>query len=326
MASGYFTHKSSEYIEVGDDEAYSGGACECNVRYESTWTSGNTHRMTVWVYGIRTDGYSATLSIHLLVDGQIISSGAHNYPGEGDEYHGPVTFDVITDDYGNLITEVSAGADFYSSSNRETHYGNATSKGVVLDAPTKNVSVNCPDGIVCTVDGTPTSVGKTINISVTITGLQWGDYILSVTGATKQSGISYTVTGDVYISVTGILAKHTISITAGNGINVSVLDGSGYSVGDGATVEHYTYITVTCEANSGYSLGQLTINGEKFDNGSTIQVLSDILIVVVSGVLGIAKIFTGTTFEDFHVFIYNGTEWGMYIPFIYNGSSWTICA
>lgn len=332
MASGYFTDTYSEYIYSG--EVYKGGACTCNVRYESSWVSGNTHAMTVWIYPERKDGdYYTTMSIYVSVGGES-SSGAYNYPT--DEYYGPITFNVDTDDYGNVETLVKVSASFYSSTAKTDNYGNATSDGLVIDPPPKQVNITCPDGMLCSVDnvindetsgGNNIYVGNSVSISVTIVGIQWGDYILSVTGATLQDDMTYVVTGDLYIVVTGILAKHTIYINVDQGMSVEVINGdTGYSVNDGAVLEHYSYITITCQSNPGYVYDELKINGEKYENGATIQVLSDITIVITSVVLGTAHVFTGTYFEKFYVFIYDGSEWGMYIPFVYDGSSWSICA
>lgn len=329
-ATGVFTDLYCYEIYTPTWEEYKGGACSCSVKWVSEWKSGNTHTITITVQGIRTDGSSASLFGHIKVgDNSTTSIGSQNYPGDpaGQETFDPVTYEVETDDYGNLLTPITVTVGFTRNST-EQHYAQMKSTGVVLEKPQKNLTINAPDGIICTVNKSPLYRDDQFVITITVTGSQWSDSpVISVTGATKIEDLTYQVTGDVYIAITGVLAKHTIHVVKSAGIEISIFDEiNGYSYDDGSSVEHYTVLTILCEAKPGYKYGQLTVNDEKHNNGASIQVMSDVSIVAIADVLGLVRIFTGSTFEGFHIFIYNGSSWGMYIPLIYDGASWNICA
>lgn len=328
--TGYFTDIDSFIVDNDSGDEYSGGACSCVVEWESEWLYGNTHSITLTVQGVRTDGYSASLFGHIKVgDNSTESLGTQNYPGKpaGKETFEPVTYDVETDNYGNLITEIVISVGF-SRNSSETHYATATSKNIILEQPQKSINIDTPDGIICTINKSPLYIDDEFVITVTVTGSQWSDSpIISVTGATKIDDLKYKVISDVFIVVTGVLATHTIYISTDVGTTVSVKDETtGAYYGDGANVEHYTNITIKCDAIPGYKFDQLLINGEAYDNGHKHQVVSDVLIVASSNVLGLARIFTGSSFESFYILIFNGSSWDMYIPLIFDGSCWNICA
>lgn len=328
-ASGKFSGVYSYIVRTSTWEEYAGGVCNCVVSWESSWQYGNTHSMTLTVQGQRTDGTSASLWGHITVDGVTTSLGNHNYPGSPayQETFEPITISVETDDYGNLLTEISIEVGFQRSSS-EQHYARVTSSGVVLEKPQKSVSIDCPEGIVCTINKSPLYVDDQFVITVTVTGLQWSDSpIISVTGATKVKDLTYKATGDVYIVITGVLAQHSIHITKDAGMNVTVKDAStGYMYGDGSVVDHYTVIKVECSPKPGYKFNRLTINGAKQNSGVSVEVTSDVNIIAISNALGMARIHTGTKFEPFHIFIFDGASWNMYIPLVYDGVSWNICA
>lgn len=329
MAIGTFVDNVYSYTLSGDTESQ-GGACDCVVKWTSYWKSGNTHSMTITVQGLRTDGYSTTLFGTIKVgENSRENLGSQNYPGDPayQETFDSVTYDVETDDYGNLLTLIKVSVGFNRSSS-EQHYAEITSAGVVLDKPQKIVHITCPDGILCTVDKSPLYIDDEFVINVTVTGIQWSESpLISVTGAIKIEDLKYTVTGDVYIVITGVLSVHKVYITKTAGIDVIVTDDiNGYSLSDGSSVEHYTQITISCVAKPGYKTGQLVVNGEKYSGSVSISVMSDVVIIATSDALGLSHIYTGSSFEKFHVFIYNGSDWGMYIPLVYDGSSWNICA
>lgn len=329
MATGTFPASVYSYKLYSDGDEVKGGACDCVVKWTSYWKSGNTHSITITVQGIRTDGYSTTLFGSIKVgDNSRESLGSQNYPGDpayGETFE-PVTYDVETDDYGNLLTTIKVTVGFTRNST-EQHYAEIKSTGVVLDKPQKLVNITCPDGIICTINKSPLYIDEEFVINVTVTGIQWSESpIISITGATKIKDFTYKVTGDVYIVITGVLSVHKIYISQTTGVNVVITDENGFSLMDGSSVEHYTPITITCTAKPGYKFRQLTVNGNKCDNGVSLQVTSDVIIMAMSSALGLARIHTGSSFDNFHVFIYDGKRWDMYIPFIYDGSLWDIYA
>lgn len=327
MAQGVYTDMVSSWVNSNTGASGNGGYCSGRIEWNSSWKYGNTHSLTLVVIGIRTDGYgSASMWGDAIVNGEYKTLGDHKVGSEPsfDE----VSFDVETDDYGRITTDVRVSIGFYSSNANSEYWANANLTGMAIDKPPKDVNIDCPEGIVCTINKSPLYVDDQFVITVTVTGLQWSDSpIISVTGATKVKDLTYKATGDVYIVITGVLAQHSIHIIKDAGMNVTVKDAStGYMYGDGSVVDHYTVIKVECSPKPGYKFNRLTINGAKQNSGVSVEVTSDVNIIAMSNALGMARIHTGTKFEPFHIFIFNGASWNMYIPLVYDGVSWNICA
>lgn len=309
-------------IDMTSDPSW--GYCTGRIEWESYWEYGNTHSLTLTVYGQRTDYNSAALWGDVYVDGVATTLGDQKIPQESsfDE----VTISVETDDNGVILTDVSVSIGFYSSDAKQDFWAHATLTGLTIDKPPKSISIETPDGILCSVNKSTVCVGDQIVISITITGAQWEDATISVTGATQVSGMTYTVTGDVYIVVSGVLSGHTISITETGGISVTVYDEiTGATYTDGSVVQHYSNITITYKVSTGYEFVSITVNGEAYDAGVSIEVSSDINIVARAKALGLAYIYTDSSFQPFQVYIYNGSEWRMCVPYVYDGTSWGLC-
>ena len=303
-----------------------GSVCEGYVEWESTWLYGNTHRLKLKTCGYRTDGGPAvSLFGYIYINGeQSVNLGVQNYPG--DESFPVQTIDVETDDYGYMISSVLVSIGFYSQAAGGSLWANADFTGYYIGPPVKSLNIETPDGIVCSVDKAELHVGEEIVISVTLTGIQWENYTLSVTGATKVSEYTYTIDGDVYIVVTGVLARHTIYINSKSGMNITIIDDiTGEHYIDGSKVEHYSSITISCVAEVGYELESITVNGEIYSSSVSIEVTSDIIISIAGKPLGAVYIYTGNGFELFHVYIYDGVSWNMMIPYVYNGLEWSMC-
>lgn len=300
--------------------------CSGYVAWTSEWSYGNTHTLRFELYGQRTDwSGSTTFWCAISQDGAWLTCPSVNISGEG--LINSQTITVVTDDSGVMTTSLTFDIGFTSDGTGNSFSASGVGTGLQLDKPTRNVTITCPDGIVCNVSNYSVLVGDIISITVEVVGDQYSSATFTVTGATLKAGDEYVVTGDVHISVTGVLKTYLLTIAKQDGVSITVLDEStGEQYSNGAKLQHYTNIIILYSVTNGYEVSGLFVNGKAYSDDVSVEVTSDIVISAAVRALGLVHINTGPSFSPYQVYIFNGSEWGLYAPYIFNGITWQLCS
>lgn len=313
--------------------------------WDSEWTGGKAHRVTYKLIAYNRCSYRLRFDTEKPGFGTWCYNWVepHSYKvldleGEGDGIdYGvyEVTAYAESDDQGicnymyqSLYSYVRLWID--TQSNASTCLITASFGGVQLDKPGDyHIYISTSDGINCwTSTGVIAYIDDPFSVHCYITADYWGDYDISITGATLLDSGLFEPFQDVYITVTGVYKKYKLTIENPEGVSIIAEDLNTLEVyTNGDMVQHFTGLDVYCIVDDRYSLEELRIDSDLCAEHTYYQVLSEVTLSAKSSCPGAVWINTNGTPMAYYPYIYDGSSWNRYVPYIYDASSdaWIGC-
>jgi hypothetical protein len=168
--------------------------------------------------------------------------------------------------------------------------------------------------------------GDVLTISVTAqTG--YNTPTLKVNGSSFNSGSTHTVTGAVNITASTSVRRFSLSLSSDSksAITVNRTDSplQQASIGNlstGATIYYNDVLKIVFKTSAGYELVTHTVNGKNFTSNNSHIVKGDVTIVSTSKPMGLIRIYDGSKWKTYMVYIYvdDTKKWKQHVPYLYD--------